>query len=151
MTIEIRPITAAETHLVRQLVLRPQETPEAQVYPRDDAPESLHVGAYLDGKLIGVATIFHEPSPGTVEPEAWRLRGMATLPEARRQGVGAGLVCACVAHIAGRGGTSLWCNGRTSALAFYSALGFRPEGDEFVTSSGPHFVLRRPVTAQDRQ
>ncbi|MBI4785571.1 MAG: GNAT family N-acetyltransferase [Chloroflexi bacterium] len=147
MTFTIRPISAAEARPLRHIVLRPHQPPESIMYPGDDAPDSLHVGAFVDALLVGIATVVREAPPGESAPRAWRLRGMATLPQARRQGVGAALVRACLAHVAAHGGTMLWCLGRTSALAFYNSLGFQATGDEFdVPHTGPHFIMRRPVT-----
>ena len=146
MTIAIRPVSAAKARPLRHTVLRPHQSPETLIYPGDDAPDTLHVGAFENETLVGIASVMHESPEGESDPRAWRLRGMATLPQVRRRGVGAALVRACMAHVAAHGGTSLWCKGRTSALAFYNSLGFQATGDEFdVPDTGPHFIMRRPV------
>ncbi len=143
---DIRRITAAETRQLRQQVLRPKRRPEEQVYPNDDVPDALHTGAFHDGKLVGIATVFRDAPPGETQPRAWRLRGMAVLPEMQGQGVGRALVEFCVAHIRAHDGDVLWCNGRTSARAFYESVGFRATGAEFdVPVSGAHFVFRRDL------
>ena len=140
----IRAIAAAETLQLRQQVLRPKQRPEEQVYPNDDAPDTLHAGAFRDGKLVGIATVFRESLPGETNPRAWRLRGMAVLPEEQGQGIGRALIEFSIAHVRAHDGALLWCKGRTSARAFYEALGFRATGAEFdVPISGPHFVFRR--------
>ncbi|MEE9280834.1 MAG: GNAT family N-acetyltransferase [Myxococcota bacterium] len=131
---------------MRQKVLRPRQAPEELEYPGDDAPDSRHVGAYLAGELVGVASVCREPQPGGSEPRAWRLRGMATLPSVRRTGVGQTLLEACSAHAAERGGARLWCNARSAAVEFYRALGFRIEGEEFeLPEIGAHFLMWRPI------
>ena len=148
--IEIRAISAAEARPIRHLVLRPHQPAETLVYPGDDAPESLHVGAFLHGKLVGIASVSRQPFPGAPGLDTWQLRGMATLPNARRMGCGAALVRACVAHVEAHGGAALWCNGRTSALSFYRALGFETRGEEFMTpGTGPHFVMWRVIGAHE--
>ena len=148
---DIRAISVTEARQLRHVVLRPHQKPEELVFRGDDAPEAQHVGAFEDGKLVGIASVAREPFPGEPELDAWRLRGMATLPEARRKGYGAALVKALVAHVGANGGNLLWCHGRTSALAFYHAVGFREHGQEFdVPVTGPHFVLRRPVQPGER-
>ena len=146
--IEIRAISAAETRPIRHQVLRPHQPPESLVYPGDDTPDSLHAGAFLGGRLVGIASVSRQPFPGGPGLDTWQLRGVATLPEARRHGCGAALVRACIAHVAARGGAVLWCNGRTSALPFYRALGFEPRGEEFETpGTGPHLVMWREIGA----
>jgi GNAT superfamily N-acetyltransferase len=125
-------------------VLRPSRAPETLVYPGDDHPLALHAGAFQAGRLVGVASVAPEACPAAPELPGWRLRGMAALPEVQRQGYGAALIRACVAHIRSHGGAVLWCNGRTSALPFYRALGFQTYGEEFVIpETGPHYVLWR--------
>ena len=148
---EIRPISVADALPLRQKLLRPHQTLENLVHPDDDAPDSLHVGAFLDGQLVGVASVSRSSPPGEVDQNVWQLRSIATVPEMRRAGCGAALACACITHVAAHGGTALWCNGRTSALAFYRALGFQTRGEEFqVPYTGPHYVMWRRVYPHER-
>ncbi|MFV9504457.1 MAG: GNAT family N-acetyltransferase [Oscillochloridaceae bacterium umkhey_bin13] len=142
---EIRAITAAETRRLRHLVLRPHQRPEELVYPGDDAPDSLHVGAFRGKQLVGVTTVVRRACPQFELPAPWQIEGVATLPEVRGLGYGQAMLDACVAHVAFEGGATLWCNGRTSAAGFYQARGFRPLGPEFVTATGPHFVFVCPL------
>jgi GNAT superfamily N-acetyltransferase len=117
------------------------------VYPGDDAPGTWHVGAYDEhGDLLGIASVYTQSPEGENDPCAYRLRGMAVLPQAQGQGCGRALVLACVSHVMAHGGTRLWCNGRVSALGFYEAVGFRPVGPEFdLPFSGPHYRMVRRV------
>jgi GNAT superfamily N-acetyltransferase len=141
---DIRRITAAETRQLRQQILRPTERSDEQVYLNDDAPDALHAGAFHAGNLVGIATVFREPPPGEIAARAWRLRGMAVVPEMQGRGIGRALIEFCVAHVRARDGDALWCKGRTSARAFYESLGFRATGAEFdVPVSGAHFIFRR--------
>lgn len=98
----------------------------------------------MGADLIGIASIYREPPPGAADPDAWRLRGLAVLPEHQGQGVGRALVQACLEHLRGQSGATLWCNGRVSVLAFYQRLGFAPQGEIFeLPVSGPHCRLVR--------
>jgi predicted GNAT family N-acyltransferase len=143
----VRAIDAAATRPLRQRVLRPTQKIEELVYPGDDARETRHFGAFDDhGTLVGIASVYRDPKTGTNDAHAWRLRGMATEPHARRKGHGAALIDACIAHAIANGGTSLWCNARVSAKEFYAALGFVTEGDVFdVPHAGPHYVMSRSI------
>jgi GNAT superfamily N-acetyltransferase len=145
-TLILRPITVAEARPLRQAVLRPGRPPESTVYPGDEAPGAWHVGAYEDGDLRGIASVYCEAPAGEADPCAYRLRGMAVLPAYQGRGYGRALVQACVRHVLAHGGQTLWCDGRVSALGFYQALGFRPVGAVFdLPFSGPHFRLVRRV------
>jgi len=144
--ISIRSIQAQETRTLRAIILRPGQTSEQQIYPNDEAPGSFHAGAYRDGELIGIASVFHESPPGEDDEGAWRLRGMAVQAEARRLGIGRLLLERCLEYIQAQGGERLWCNGRVTALAFYHHLGFKESGEIFdVPESGPHYQMERPI------
>ncbi len=146
--VDLHSISAVETRLLRSAVLRPFQSPEELVYFGDDAPDTLHIGAFHNGELVGIATVCRDPLPGGVDPDVWRLRGMATIAQVRGRGYGRALLERCIEHVANRGGKLLWCNGRKSAAGFYRALGFEVSGGEFeVTGTGPHYQLRREITS----
>jgi GNAT superfamily N-acetyltransferase len=152
-----REITAAETRPLRQSVLRPGRTLEELVYPGDDDPGCAHFGAFDDaGRLVGIATVFPDPAPANlrgVMPDtaftpagAFRLRGMATLPEVRGAGYGRALMEACFDHARAQGGEYLWCNARVNAAGFYRSIGLEAFGDAFdIDLIGPHYVMGRTV------
>lgn len=143
---EIRRITAAETRALRHAVLRPHQPPEASTYPGDDAADTLHLGLYREGRQLGIASLYREPPPGESLSSAWRLRGMAVLPETQGQGLGAALLRTCLDHAASQSGTWVWCNARTTAAGFYRALGFSPRGEEFeLPGIGPHYLMVRSL------
>lgn len=71
---------------------------------------------------------------------------MATVERRRHEGVGRALVDAVVAHVAGHGGSHLWCNARLSAVAFYQAVGFTTTGEAWdVPVIGPHIAMSRAI------
>lgn len=150
---DIRKIKAEEAQPLRATVLRPGLPFEASVYPHDDEPESLHMGAFEGEKPVCVASIFHEPPPGEEDlTGAWRLRGMVTLPERQRSGYGRAVLLRCIEHIARQGASLLWCNARTDAVGFYLGLGFETEGGEQKTPRGTGFIrMKRAVTRADIQ
>lgn len=147
--VEVRFISADETRPLRAAILRPGQSPETLIYPGDDADETAHFGAYRGGELIGIASVYREPVPrengsGEDDPNAWRLRGMATITSMRGRGYGRMILEKCVEHVAREGGTVLWCNARTTAAGFYETLGFHIIGHEFdIPGIGAHFVMLR--------
>ncbi len=147
----IRPITAAETRPLRHAILRPHQPIEALVFGGDDAPDALHVGAFIGHELVGIASVSRDPLPGETGQRIWRLRGMATVEKVRGIGCGRALVEACVAHVLTHNGTLLWCNGRTSAMGFYRSLGFETRGDEYDSpaGTGPHYVFVRQLVKDE--
>ncbi|NTW03781.1 MAG: GNAT family N-acetyltransferase [Oscillochloris sp.] len=139
-------ISAAETRPLRQRVLRPHRRLEELGYPGDDHPLALHVGGFMDGQLVGIASVSPEDCPAAPDRVGWRLRGMAILPKVQRQGYGAALIATCVTHIRSHDGEVIWCHGRASAIAFYTALGFMTHGEEFeVPVTGSHYIMWRDL------
>ncbi len=143
---EVASITAEQTRPLRHLILRPTQPAEATEYPGDHAPDTRHFGAFDQGRLVGIASLYREPrSDGSAD--GWRLRGMATAVAARSQGVGRALMRACRDHVAAHGGGELWCNARMVARDFYAAGGFAVVGEEFdIEDIGAHVVMRIDIT-----
>ncbi|MGH2850498.1 MAG: hypothetical protein ACRDLP_07780, partial [Solirubrobacteraceae bacterium] len=74
--LDVRPVPMDETRALRRDVLRPSHTLE-EVASRE--PIGAHaIGAYTGDELIAVGFVLPDGEPG-----AWRIRGMATTPEAR--------------------------------------------------------------------
>lgn len=146
----VRSISAGRTRGLRHAILRPNQPDEAAEYPGDTDASTLHVGAFEDGDLVGVASVYRHAPPGEDDEGAWRLRGMATIPRVRGRGHGGALLEACIGHVARMGGWRLWCNARTPAAAFYARHGFSERSPVFeIPPIGPHVVMDRPVTPVD--
>lgn len=132
---------------LRHALLRPHQERAAAVYPDDRAPGARH-WLLLDGaRPAGCASVYAEPLD---EAHGLRFRGMAVAPELRGRGLGRLLVEALQAH-ARDARTGLWCNARTTAGAFYEAVGLCGHGPVFdLPPLGPHRVYRwRPDEAAD--
>lgn len=141
--IEIRQISAEDTWPLRSRVLKPFLTPSECANPGDDDPKALHLGAFRGEELVGIATFLPESHP--FFPEAripYRLRGMATAPEARRSGAGRALIEEAESDLRERGCDLLWFNAREVAFPFYASLGFSFIGESFdLPRIGPHKVM----------
>lgn len=141
----IKQVPAADVYPLRHRVLRPRRTLADCVWAQDSDADTAHFGAILDHEIVGIASIALCPREGD-PPNTWRLRGMATKPELQGQGIGAKVLTTCLEHAKSRGGALMWCNARTTALAFYRRHGFETVGDEFETPGvGPHYVMVRPL------
>jgi GNAT superfamily N-acetyltransferase len=138
----VRRVTAAETAALRREVLR---SGRPGVLPGDDQP-AFHVGGYDGDELVGTGNVRREPAPWAPDEPAWRLRGMATAPARRGQGVGRLVLDALVAHCQGQGGGVLWCNARTPAQRFYERAGLQTRGERWEDPEiGPHVVMWREL------
>jgi GNAT superfamily N-acetyltransferase len=139
----ISPVEAVATYPLRQRILRPHQTIEEIAFPGDADPLSAHFAAFDGDEIVGVASVVPAAPPWGPQP-GWRLRGMASVPAHRRQGVGRALVDAVVAHVERNGGGTLWCNARLTAVGFYLACGWETRGDEWEEPHiGPHIAMVR--------
>jgi GNAT superfamily N-acetyltransferase len=144
---------------VRHQVLRPGRPLGTAQFDQDAAPDTFHVAAHdSTGAVIGCATFFPDPlddapeGPHSRHAQAWVLRGMATLPEYRGQGVGGQVLGAGIAEVIRRGGAIVWCRGRVAAGEFYRRHGFVAQGEEFhVEHVGPHYIFVRKLPADALQ
>jgi GNAT superfamily N-acetyltransferase len=169
-------VPAETTWALRQEVLRPHRAVADCVYPGEDDPRAAHAAAVIaagspdrarpvvagdvgagpgraepgpTGDVVAVAAVMPEAPPwDTARPDGWRLRGMATRPDLRGQGVGGRVLDLLIGHVAQQGGGLLWCNARTPALHLYERAAFLPRGDVFeLPEIGPHQVMWRMVAA----
>ena len=142
--IEVRSLTTAETWPLRISVLRPNRPLEAAQFPGDDLPTTKHFGAFRNGQLVGIASLFDVEMPEQPGLAGMQLRGMATAPEVRGQGFGRALVLECVAYAQRQRVQFLWFNARIGAVGFYGKLGFEVIGNQFeIPDVGPHFRMWR--------
>ena len=54
----IQAIEAASTHVIRHPVLRKGHPLESCIFDGDELASTLHLGAYLDEKLVGVLSAY---------------------------------------------------------------------------------------------
>ncbi|HVB94378.1 MAG TPA: GNAT family N-acetyltransferase [Acidimicrobiales bacterium] len=146
-------VRVEETLALRQAVLRPHQSLEEVALPGDDDPSTVAFAAIdAEGELQSVARVTIEAPPFPIDDlitggtPKWRLRGMATRPEARNQGIGTAVLQAAIAHVGTHGGGLLWCNARVPAIGLYRRAGFTTYGEEWLDPDiGPHIVMWRWV------
>lgn len=137
---QVRIADAATTRELRRAVLRPSWAPGTPL-AGDGEPAAIHLAAVDDdGTVVGACVLLDRGGE-------WQLRGMATTPERRGQGIGAAVLAAALELVAERGGRQLWCNARTGARDFYARHGFTVDGDEFVQAETglPHVRMYRTI------
>jgi GNAT superfamily N-acetyltransferase len=148
--VQLQVVAAATTRELRRAVLRPG-WPVGSVMPADDEPGAVHIAAVDDdddGTVLGAAVVIPRPYPSRPDqPGAWQLRGMATAADRQGQGIGALVLTRALEVATERGARGVWCDARTSALAFYRRQGFVPDGDEFEQPETgiPHYRMWRDV------
>lgn len=140
---EIRQLTKRDADSFRELRLRalrehPEafldsyevelETPVEKVAAQLEAAtqENFHMGAFLDGKLVGMAHFYRQE--GAKLRHRALIGGMYVTPERRGLGIGRGLLESCIQHartLPDLEDLVLWVIlGNERAKALYEAVGF---------------------------
>ena len=140
----VRRTSLDEIFALRHAVLRPGRPLETAAFGGDDEPSTVHLGAYDGGMLVCCATLMQRPFEGE---DAGQLRGIATHPESARRGIGTAVVRVVEAIVGDEWRSRVvWCNARTSALGFWTRVGWEVVSAEFVIPDvGPHVVMRRTL------
>jgi ribosomal protein S18 acetylase RimI-like enzyme len=137
----VRPIPIERTRPLRQAILRPHQTLEELA--THEPPGAFALGAFEQQQLVSVGFVAQDGEPG-----AWRIRGMATVPEARSRGAGGAILRALIEHAIAHGATRIWCNARLAALSLYQRAGMRVASEAFDEPKiGRHVVMERVVSA----
>lgn len=118
---------------VRHRVLWPDKPP---LFCKVDGDETAnHYGAYIDGELVCVASIY-------IDGHHARLRKFATLPNFQGRGVGTKIISYLLQELKEAGIESFWCDARKSALGFYRRFGMEKQGAEFMKSGIPYYKMQ---------
>ncbi|KAI2621914.1 GCN5-like N-acetyltransferase [Hypomontagnella submonticulosa] len=166
----LRPIAAADTYALRHAVLWPNKPPAYAQLPDDLSGH--HFGAFVvsskddaddddtvkvkdkgrdrdgnneqslgqQGELVSVISLFVDDASG-----AARFRKFATATPWQGKGVGSALMAYTIEAAAREGATTIWCDARQSALAFYQRFGMAGEGEPFFKEDVPYLRMSRPL------
>jgi GNAT superfamily N-acetyltransferase len=140
------PVAVEVGRPLRMAVLRPHESGDGPMYPLEEDPATAHFAALADDRVLAVGSVMADAHPHDPAPGDWRVRGMATVPEWRGQGLGARVVAALEIHAGAEGGRRLWCNARIGARAFYERAGWLVEGEEYeIPGIGMHLLMSKSL------
>jgi GNAT superfamily N-acetyltransferase len=135
----IRLASAAEVLPLRRAMLRADMPMEEAKFWNDDAPDTLHGGAFLEDRCIACATLLRESFNGE---DACRLRGMAVDSAYQSRGLGTDVLEFLLKQAMQTGVRLFWCNARVPAVNFYKRMGWEIQSDIFdIPTAGPHYVM----------
>lgn len=135
------------TYDIRHIVLRDGLPRESCFWETDRLPGVFHLGGWIDNRQVGTATFQPDHNPDFPEEPAYRLRGMAVLPDARGFGVGALMLLTGMDRVRQLGVPLLWCDARIGAVPFYTRYGWVQYGECFeIPSAGTHYRMRKTLT-----
>ncbi len=140
--ITIKEINVEKTYPLRIEILR-NGIPENYHFVGDKHKETIHLGAFLDNKCIGIVTLIPNSHKTFPNVSTYQLRGMAVDKSLQKQGIGKLLIDASFRFLKeGRKYEILWCNARIIAVEFYKKMGFSIKGNKFqIPKVGSHFLM----------
>lgn len=118
-TIQIEQIFPSLTWRIRQQAMYPEK--EITDMELADDFEGIHFGLYFNHELTAVVSLF-------VKDGIAQFRKMAVLPSKQGNGLGKLLLQYVIDYCKQQPVQLLWCNARTSAIGFYTKIGFVTEG-----------------------
>ncbi|SOD79175.1 GNAT family N-acetyltransferase [Spirosoma fluviale] len=134
--VRIQPITPEKTYLLRHSVLWPDKPLDYVKVDNDD--EGFHFGAFREGELIAVISLFVNGSES-------RFRKFAARPDCQRQGVGTLLLNHVMAEAKRLGATVLWCDARLETADFYRRFGMEAVSEVFYKGPIPYAKFSRTL------
>jgi predicted GNAT family N-acyltransferase len=117
---------------IRHQVLWPNKPPSFCKIDGDEMAN--HYGAYINGELVCVASIY-------IQNRTARLRKFATLLSFQGKGIGSQVLLHIISKLHEIGIDYFWCDARKSALEFYRKFGLEKEGSSFVKSNIPYYKM----------
>ncbi|MGB1436159.1 MAG: GNAT family N-acetyltransferase [Candidatus Thalassarchaeaceae archaeon] len=114
----------------------------SEYYPGvDDDDNTRFLCAYIDGEIVGCATLQLDPREGC----KYRIRGMAVDSEFRNRGIGSDIVKKLQNEVK-KEDTGIWCNARIKAVPMYERCGFKIVSEIFeIEGIGPHHDMEWKV------
>lgn len=140
--LEFREIKAEDTYDLRKKTFKWNQTSDTYKYESDHFRESFHLGAFLDGELVSVASFLRENNDAFEEMNQYRLHGMATELAYRGKKYGSQLLTYGEKVLKQKRARLLWCYAKYPVSNYYTAFGLREHGEAFVIDFiGPHKVM----------
>jgi GNAT superfamily N-acetyltransferase len=140
--LEVRRISAQDTYSIRQKMLRVGRPFHECKFEGDTDDQTFHLGAFIESKLVSIASFYFERNSDLDEPYQFKLRGMATLAEYQRQGLSSSLLSRGFPIVKQNLCNLVWCFARTEASGFYEKNGFIKYGKSFPTPHiGDHVLM----------
>lgn len=129
---QIEPIAIEQTYSLRHRILRAGRPIENCYFAGDKDPESVHLGVFMVGTLVGILSALPNPYPEN-QKAAYQIRGMAVAEEARKKGVATALLKSFESYAQQQTARScIWLNARIGIQDLYLKNGFSPQGSPFL-------------------
>lgn len=142
MQCDIKKISAEKTHAIRHPMLRQGRPIEDCVFNGDKDPKTIHLGAFIENKLVGVLSAYQKSTSAFEVKESYQIRGVAVLTTVHRKGIGRALMANIEHQLKQRKIDLIWLNARITAVDFYTTLAYQQKGKAFeIEGIGTHYCF----------
>jgi predicted GNAT family N-acyltransferase len=100
--------------------------------------EQLHVAGYREEMLCATCVLVPQGA-------RFKMQRVAVIPHLQGKGIGSALLAFCENQVQKRGGASVYCHARDTAIAFYRKHGFTPIGEMFLEDTIPHLRMEKAL------
>lgn len=125
---------------MRRQVMYPGKDTEFVKLPDDE--QGLHIGAYENGELISVMSIF-------LHGRDVQFRKLATRNDMQGKGFASALMQWLIDYANDMKLNRLWCNARTNATDFYKKFGYEETDKHFSQNGYEYIVMERKFQFQN--
>jgi len=130
----IKEAPLEEMWKLRHLVMWPDR--DLSFVQLEEDHRGIHLGGYVDGKLITVISLFLDGSRA-------QFRKFATLQDEQGKGYGSQLLAFTLEEARNRGAETIWCNARAAKVAFYHRFGLQETGEAFHKAGRDYVILEK--------
>ncbi|MEL1253199.1 GNAT family N-acetyltransferase [Flavobacterium sp. DGU38] len=142
----IKEISAHETYIVRQPVLRKGKPLTTCFFEGDNLQSTHHFGLFESQNLTGIISLFLKHNPIFAENLQAQIRGMAILESHQKKGFGERLIKHCEEYCLANQFDLIWFNARESAVGFYKKMGYETTGSSFeIPEVGTHYLMYKKL------
>lgn len=137
LELSIEQIRPELTWRLRHEVLYPASAINKMQMEEDS--HGYHFGAFRDNRLLGVVSLFQDGTD-------FQFRKFAVVEQAQGTGVGTALLNRITEFAINDGAQRIWCNARTSAIAFYLRFGFEQTGKLFSKNGFDYEIMEKIIS-----
>lgn len=144
--IKVKQIQSKDCFPIRQQILWRHKNLEDCGIDVDEQEGAFHLGVFLNDELVCIGSFFKQKHIQFSEQNQYRLRAMATLSKAQKQGAAKALLDFAFDRLQNQNQEILWCDARIIAIGFYEKMGFTKLGEMYkIPLIGPHYLMWKAV------
>lgn len=142
MTFKVKEVSVDDILPIRSAELREGLDPEQCRFEEDNDADTIHLGLFSEGEIIGCLTVLRKQHEQFDEPIQHQYRGMAVKKAFQGNAMGNLLLNKADRLVLDRGASFIWIHARKLALNFYRRNGYSVVGSSFnIPGIGEHYLM----------